>query len=115
MMPPKKTLIPGRWQPLHAGHVALIRQVLDCDRDVVVGIFETPRSERNPYTVAERLAMFREALGPEMNSGRVELVTLPWVEDIAYGRDCGWGVTRVVLPAAIEDVSGTAIRAGGTH
>lgn len=111
-LPPSRVFIPGRWQPLHAGHVAMIRQLMNDGNSVVVGIFETPRSMRNPYSVAERIAMFKGEFAEELASGEIEIVTLPWVRAICYGRDCGWDARRVTVPAALEAVSGTAIRNG---
>ena len=109
--PPDKAFIPGRWQPLHRGHVALIREVLAGGTDVVIGIFDTPDSERNPYDVAARVLMFNAAFGPEIAAGRVELLVMPWVRELLYGRNCGWSARRIHLPDEIEDgYSGTSIR-----
>ncbi|GIS29366.1 MAG: hypothetical protein Ct9H90mP1_0940 [Methanobacteriota archaeon] len=39
-----------RWQPLHVGHEWLIQQELDLGKKVVVGIRDTPVSEKDPYS-----------------------------------------------------------------
>ena len=82
---------------------------------MLVGIFDTPQSPRNPHDVRQRAAMFLKAFPQEITDGRLTLMELPWVDEVAYGRDCGWRTRRVHLDAETEAVSGTAIRAERTH
>ena len=46
----KVVLLTGRCQPLHVGHEWLIQQELDLGKKVVVGIRDTPVSEKDPYS-----------------------------------------------------------------
>ena len=108
--PPKATLIPGRFQPLHRGHIALARKLLAEGRKVVFGVFETSSSRRNPYSMATRFDMIRAVFHGEMMDCRVNIVVLPWVEDIAYGRDCGWTPREVRLDVATEQITATQLR-----
>lgn len=54
----------GRFEPVHTGHVALLREALARARRaiVVVGSAHQARSHRNPFTWQEREAMLRGAL-----------------------------------------------------
>jgi cytidyltransferase-like protein len=54
----------GRFQPLHAGHVHVMRQALEhADRLVVlVGSSNRSRSSVNPFTARERIEVIRETL-----------------------------------------------------
>lgn len=54
----------GRFQPLHAGHLHVMRHALaHADRLVVlVGSSNRPRSAVNPFTARERIGVIREAL-----------------------------------------------------
>lgn len=54
----------GRFEPVHTGHVALLREALSRAQRaiVVVGSAHQPRSPRNPFTWQEREAMLRGAL-----------------------------------------------------
>lgn len=54
----------GRFQPLHAGHVHVMRQALNhAERLVVlVGSSNRSRSAVNPFTARERIGVIREAL-----------------------------------------------------
>lgn len=53
----------GRFEPFHNGHAAVIRTALGRARKVIVlvGSADTPRTIRNPWTVAERSVMIESA------------------------------------------------------
>ncbi len=57
-------LIVGRFQPLHKGHLAAIREALSkCDDlIVVIGSAEDSHTERNPFTAGERFQMLISSL-----------------------------------------------------
>jgi bifunctional NMN adenylyltransferase/nudix hydrolase len=65
----------GRFQPLHNGHLALLRQALAlAPRCVVVlGSAHQARTPRNPFTADERAGMIRLAL-PEAERARVQFL-----------------------------------------
>lgn len=100
-----KSLFIGRYQPLHDGHVKLFEKVLAEGRDVVVALRDTQIGPNNPYTVAERRAMFEKALG-----NRVQVIVIPDIAEVCYGRGVGWGVREIRLDAETEAISATAIR-----
>ncbi|QDH71318.1 bifunctional nicotinamide-nucleotide adenylyltransferase/Nudix hydroxylase [Marilutibacter alkalisoli] len=54
----------GRFEPFHNGHAAVARLALGRARKLIllVGSADTPRTIRNPWTVAEREVMVRAAL-----------------------------------------------------
>lgn len=58
-------LVLGRFQPLHNGHVALIKRAMEDCQQVTVGIgsTNTPRRSTDPFTLEERQAML-EAVFP---------------------------------------------------
>jgi bifunctional NMN adenylyltransferase/nudix hydrolase len=66
----------GRFQPLHAGHLALMRRALaQADELVLVlGSAWRPRSVRNPFSVAERQQMVLASLGAD--AARVRFVAV---------------------------------------
>jgi nicotinamide-nucleotide adenylyltransferase len=59
-------LVVGRFQPLHKGHLSVIREALaQCDDlIVVIGSAEDSHTERNPFTAGERYQMLISALTP---------------------------------------------------
>lgn len=100
-----RSLFIGRWQPLHRGHKALIDKVLDEDKAVVVAIRDTDASEDNPYTVEERKQMIRDAYGD-----KVEVIVVPDIDEVCYGRKVGYKFRRVRLNGQLEKISGTKTR-----
>lgn len=113
--PPRRSFFIGRWQPLHEGHIRLIQTALDEGREVLIGIMDTPISERNPYTFQQRMEMFWNVFGPDVMGfeGPMRILRMPWIDEVCYGRDCGWGCRRIYLePETEKRISGTLIRAG---
>ena len=38
----------------------------------------------------------------EMIEGRLTTFAMPWIDEVCYGRDCGWGCRRIHLAPEIE-------------
>ena len=57
----------GRFEPVHLGHVAVLRRALTESRHVIVlvGSANRARNIRTPWTAAERIVMLRSALGSD--------------------------------------------------
>ncbi len=102
-----KSLFIGRYQPLHAGHKALIDSVLKEGNQVVIAVRDTPVSENNPYSLSERISTIKAAYKKNKN---VEVIAIPDIKEICYGRDVGWGIRKIRLSKEIEEISGTKIR-----
>ena len=98
----------GRFQPLHDGHKALIQTALDEGKPVVVALMDTEQDAANPYTVEQRREMFEESFG-----GQVHVITIPPVAEVCYGRNVGYRIRRIHLPAEVEAINATSIREGG--
>lgn len=103
------SLFIGRYQPWHDGHKALIDSVLAEGKNVCIAIRRTEISESNPYPAIERLRMIRETY-PANKFPNVEVVIIPDIEEVCYGRDVGWGVREIRLDAETEAISATKIR-----
>jgi nicotinamide-nucleotide adenylyltransferase len=60
-------LVVGRFQPLHKGHLLVIREVLaQCDElIIVIGSAEDSHTDRNPFTAGERYQMLISSLTPQ--------------------------------------------------
>lgn len=106
----KYSLMIGRWQPLHAGHISLIQSVLDEGKPVCVAIRETPISETDPYDIHSRWQMITKAFHDEYKSGRLKVIAIPDISEVAYGRDVGYGIREIHLDPSTEAISGTRIR-----
>lgn len=86
----------GRFQPPHHGHLAVIGAALEAARHVLVlaGSANRPRSERDPFTADERIAMLKACFGREA-LGRLTIVPL----DDVPADDAAWvaSVRRAAL------------------
>mgnify|MGYP001558234068 CR=1 FL=1 len=102
-----KSLFIGRWQPFHDGHKTLIGEVLKEGKKVVIAVRDTPLSENNPYTVAERVRRVKKHYRGNKN---VEVVSIPDIAEVCYGRDVGWSVRHIRLDRKTEAISATKIR-----
>jgi cytidyltransferase-like protein len=100
-----RSLFIGRWQPFHKGHRKLIDKVLGEGKPVVIAVRDTPVSEENPYTVGERVEMIKDVYG-----GKVEVVVIPDIAEVCFGRKVGWRVRRVRLDSQTEEISATRVR-----
>ncbi|RXN91475.1 ADP-ribose pyrophosphatase [Achromobacter aloeverae] len=92
----------GRFEPFHNGHAAVARHALTRAGKVIflVGSADTPRTTRNPWTVAERTVMIQAALGDEQAR---RLIICP-LRDHLYNESL-WiaGVQRTVAEAIRKD------------
>ncbi len=100
-----RVLLLGRWQPLHAGHRALIQHELDAGNEVIVGVRDTDLGPDNPHTALERIDMIRSFYGQS-----VKACIVPNFDEIVYGRKVGYKFREVGLPVAIQAISGTETR-----
>lgn len=75
---------------------------------MVIAIRSTPLSENNPYSLMARKQTIKKIYG-----NKVKIISIPDIEEVAYGRKVGYKIRRVRLGSAIERISATSIR--GDH
>lgn len=102
-------LMIGRFQPFHAGHKALFEKALEKHGQVCIGVRDMPRDDKNPFNFDDVADRIEHALMEY--SGKFRVLRLPNIVDVVYGRDVGWTVSKIDLPAEIESISATQIRA----
>jgi len=107
----KWVMFPGRWQPLHKGHLAIMQPYLDKGQNLWIGIRDTPVSQSDPYTIEQRMEMIRRAFGP-LYGDRVIATPIPDIAGIAYGRGVGYFVEEATVSPEIAEISATGVRAG---
>jgi adenylylsulfate kinase len=108
MNPDAPCLFLGRWQPWHDGHKALVETKLKAGKSVAIGIRDTPKSDRNPYSYMDRYCMIGESLAEW--GDKVQIFKVPDFSSIVVGRDVGYTFEQIRLDADIEAISGTKIR-----
>jgi cytidyltransferase-like protein len=106
-------LMIGRFQPFHAGHKALFEKALEKHGQVCIAIRDMKKDEKNPYDAFEVSQRINEALKEYI--GKFQVVILPNIVDVVYGRDVGWTVSKIDLPPEIEAISATNIRKNATE
>jgi len=106
----KYSLIIGRFQPLHQGHITLIRKVLNENKNVCIALRNTPISNTDPYNIKKRKLMFKKEFNKEIKKGKLIIIKIPDIEEVVYGRKVGWGIREIRLDEKTENISATNIR-----
>jgi hypothetical protein len=73
--------------------------VLICVRDI-------PPDEKNPFTTEQTIDMLETAYADD----DVEILSIPDIESVNYGRGVGYGIVEHVPPKDIGFISATQIR-----
>ncbi len=97
----------GRFQLWHAGHTALFKEALKEGR-VCIGVRNLKKSKSNPFDFREVEVSIQNAL--VAYEGRYNIIQMPNITSIVYGRDVGYDVKRIDLTPDLESISGTKIR-----
>ena len=98
----------GRWQPFHDGHFALFKEILKKTGQVVIMVRSMPQTENNPFQFNEIKKRIEDKL--KNYEGRYEVIKVPNITNICYGRDVGYKIEEIVLPKEIQEISATKIR-----
>jgi len=98
----------GRWQPFHDGHLELFKKILKKTGQVVIMVRTMPQTENNPFQFKEIKKRIEEKLKNYI--GKFEVIKVPNITNICYGRDVGYKIEEIVLPKEIQEISATKIR-----
>ena len=109
----KYSLMIGRFQPLHDGHIALVRSLIVEGKKVCIAIRDTPLNGENPYTMSERKVAIAAKFTREIHEGLIVFVAIPDISEVVYGRDVGWAIRQIHLDAETESISASEIRETG--
>ena len=100
----------GRWQPWHAGHRALFERALAKTGQVVIMIRDClDWNNSNPFTVDQVKNFITRDLDP-LYQGQYEIMVVPNIVNITYGRDVGYKIEQEVFDDTIHNISATKIR-----
>ena len=100
----------GRWQPWHPGHRALFERALAKTGQVCIMIRDCQGwNGRNPFAIEEVKNYIRRDLDP-LHQGRYEILVVPNIVNITYGRDVGYKIEQEVFDEQIHSISATKIR-----
>jgi hypothetical protein len=120
------TQLLGRWQPWHAGHTALFKAALMETGQVVImvrdvggivgsdaGAGRTAAQTDNPFDFEAVKRNIIESLAAEdfVFQEDYDIMLVPNIVDISYGRGVGYTFTQHDLGEEIHNISATKIRA----
>ena len=97
----------GRFQPPHKGHQAIFNTYLNQDEKILIAIRDVPTDEKNPFTAQQVMYLWKEIY---RNNPNVEVIVIPDIKSVNYGRDVGYAITEIVAPSDIRRISATEIR-----
>ena len=102
----------GRFQPFHDGHEWCVRQMLDEGKKVCIAIMDIhdDEPENNPFPTESVRKSIILRLIDEVNVGDVEVITIPAIESVNYGRNVGYDFIEHLPPEDIRKISATKIR-----
>lgn len=104
----KRAIFIGRYQPYHQGHIELIQQKLDAGIPILIMVRDIEPDEKNPFTTEQTVSMINKY---HLSKGDdVEVMIIPDIESVNYGRGVGYEVNEYTPPENIAFVSATKIR-----
>tara|TARA_A100001391_G_scaffold190659_1_gene163349 strand:+ start:116 stop:454 length:339 start_codon:yes stop_codon:yes gene_type:complete len=97
----------GRFQPFHEGHFELFKKILEKTGQVIIMVRDCD-GEKNPYKFSE----IKERIFKRLNEyhGMFDVIQVPNITNICYGREVGYSIEKINLPKEIEIISATKIR-----
>lgn len=98
----------GRFQPWHDGHQALFERAMEKEGQVCVMIRNMESDDDNPYVAGRIHHDLLLTLAPW--AGKVQIMTVPNLTRISYGRDVGYTIEQEYFGSEIESISATDIR-----
>ena len=98
----------GRWQPFHDGHLELFKKILEKTGQVIIMVRDMPQTDNNPFVFEDIKKRIEEKLKDYV--GKFEVIKVPNITNICYGRDVGYKIEEIVLSKEIQKISATKIR-----
>lgn len=100
----------GRWQPWHDGHRALFERAIAKTGQVCIMIRDCQGWQgSNPFEIEQVKSYIKRDLDP-LYQGQYEIVIVPNIVNITYGRDVGYKIEQETFDESITNISATKIR-----
>ena len=102
----------GRFQPWHRGHTQLFKKIHAETGQVIIMIRDMVIDNNNPY---HKLEIKEKTTSTLISEGFTfctdfDIMVVPNITNIGYGRDVGYTMTKYKLDDDIEKISATDIR-----
>lgn len=102
-------LFVGRYQPFHEGHKKLIIEGIKRVGQACIGVRNMSNASlNNPFSFPAIKDRIEFALSEYR--GRFDVINLPNITNIFYGRDVGYNIEEISLPVDVKNISATKIR-----
>ena len=100
----------GRWQPWHDGHRALFERAIAKTGQVCIMIRDCQGWQgSNPFEIEKVKNFIKRDLDP-LYQGQYEIVIVPNIVNITYGRDVGYKIEQETFNESVTKISATDIR-----
>jgi hypothetical protein len=108
----ESALLLGRYQPWHDGHRALFDRAIAKSGQVIIQVRDCQGwNGSNPFEFEKVKAFIKRDLDP-LYQGQYEIMLVPNITEIVYGRDVGYKITQETFDDKIHSISATKIRKG---
>jgi len=106
----ESALLLGRYQPWHAGHRALFERAIAKSGQVIIQVRDCQGwNGSNPFEFEKVKEFIRRSLDT-IYQGQYEIMLVPNITEIVYGRDVGYKITQETFTEEIHSISATKIR-----
>jgi hypothetical protein len=106
----ESALLLGRYQPWHAGHRALFERAIAKSGQVIIQVRDCQGwNGSNPFEFEKVKEFIRRDLDT-IYQGQYEIMLVPNITEIVYGRDVGYKITQETFTEEIHSISATKIR-----
>lgn len=103
-------LLLGRYQPWHTGHRALFERAIEKSGQVIIQVRDCQGwNDSNPFDFEKVKSFIKRDLDP-IYQGQFEVMLVPNITEIVYGRDVGYKITQETFTDEIHSISATKIR-----
>ena len=103
-------LLLGRYQPWHAGHRELFERAIAKSGQVIIQVRDCQGwNDSNPFEFEKVKSFIKRDLDP-IYQGQYEIMIVPNITEIVYGRDVGYKITQETFTDEIHAISATKIR-----
>jgi hypothetical protein len=103
-------LLLGRYQPWHDGHRALFERAIAKSGQVIIQVRDCQGwNKSNPFEFDKVKKFIRRDLDP-IYQGQYEIMLVPNITEIVYGRDVGYKISKETFTDEIHAISATKIR-----
>ena len=104
----KRAIFIGRYQPYHQGHISLVQQKLNDGVPALIMVRDIEPDTKNPFTTKQTVSMIEKY--HRTKGDDVEVMIIPDIESVNFGRGVGYEVNEFTPPTNIEFISATKIR-----